>query len=134
MQEVIVEKFGGPEMLKVRDVQTPDPGEGEVRVAITSIGMNHAEIMMREGKYKIASGDPPFVPGLEAGGIIDAIGKGVSGLKVGQRVLLGVDAPRNSSSVTPGGTYRSHYVCKAAQAVPAPDAIPDDQLGAIWLP
>lgn len=134
MREVIVEQFGGPEVLKVRDVDTPEPGPGEVRIAITSIGMNHAEIMMREGKYKIASGDPPFVPGLEAGGIIDAAGEGVTERTIGQRVVLGVDAPRNSESKTPGGSYRSHYICTADQAIVAPDEVDDDQLGAMWLP
>jgi NADPH:quinone reductase-like Zn-dependent oxidoreductase len=70
------------------------------------------------------------VPGLEAGGIIDKIGTGVSDRQEGQRVILGVDAPRHSG----GGTYRTHIVCPAEKAIPAPDAILDDQLGAVWLP
>ncbi len=134
MQEIVIEEFGGPESLVLREVETPEPGTGEVRIAFTSIGMNHAEIMMREGKYKIASGEPPFVPGLEAGGVIDAVGDGVKDRKEGQRVLLGIDAARQDNAATPGGTYRSHFICKAEQAVLAPDEIPDDQLGAIWLP
>ena len=98
---------------------------------VTSIGMNHAELMARRGEYRLTSGDPPFTPGLEAGGIIDALGEGVTAPQIGQRVVVGVDAPRLGSAG--GGTYRSQYICNADQAVPAPDALSDDQLGAIWL-
>ena len=135
MKQVIVDEFGPPQVLQVAEVPTPEPGPGQVRVAVTSIGLNHAELMARRGEYKLASGDPPFTPGIEAGGVIDALGDGVTGLQLGQRVIVGVDAPRAASpdSAVDGGTYRSHYVCAATQIVGAPDAIPDEQLGAIWL-
>jgi NADPH:quinone reductase-like Zn-dependent oxidoreductase len=84
--------------------------------------------MARGGEYKLSSGDPPFTPGLEGGGIIEAVGPGVTQRKPGQRVILSVDTSRKL-----GGTYRSHYVCPADQTLLAPDAIPNEQLGAIWL-
>ncbi len=133
MKHVVVEAFGGVEQLKVVESATPDPGTGQVRVRITSIGMNHAELMGRRGEYKLSTGDPPFVPGLEAGGVIEAVGEGVDGSRVNQRVTLGPNVPRSVDGPH-GGTYRSHIVVEQDLALPAPDAIPDEQLGALWLP
>ncbi|MEX0777643.1 MAG: zinc-dependent alcohol dehydrogenase family protein [Phycisphaeraceae bacterium] len=139
MTRVIVEAFGGIEQLKVVEAPLPQPGPGLVRVRVTSIGMNHADLMARVGQYRISSGDPPFTPGLEAGGVIDALGEGVTDRRVGQRVVIGPDAPRRAaagagaSAAAGGGTYTSHYVCLASQTYLAPDVLPDEQLGAIWL-
>lgn len=132
MQQVVVKAFGGPEVLELQDVATPEPGSGEVRVRITSIGMNHAELMARRGEYRLISGDPPFVPGLEAGGIIDATGPGVTDWREGDRVTLSPAAPRLADTPT-GGTYRSHAIVPQTHVLAAPDALPDEQLGAIWL-
>lgn len=130
MKRVVVEQFGGVETLRVIEEPTPEPGAGEVRVRLTSVGMNHADLMARRGEYKLSSGEPPFTPGLEGGGVIEAIGGGVTWLRIGDRVILGNDLR------TPGqGAYRTHVVCRASGVVPAPPAhvIPDEQLGAIWL-
>lgn len=134
MKIVIVEAFGGPEQLSLVEKPTPVPPPGHVRVKLTSIGMNHADLMARRGEYKLASGDPPFTPGIEGGGIVDAVGDGVHTERVGQRVVLGPDAPRHVSVLAGGGTYRTHYVCKSDQIFTAPDNLPDDQLGTLWLP
>lgn len=137
MKQVIVRKFGGTEVLEIEEVPTPDPGPGEVRIAVTCIGLNHADLMTRRGEYRLMSGDPPFVPGVECGGIVDAVGADVTSLSPGRRVILGYGAPRvtraNPASPTPGGTYRSHYVAPADQFLPAPDNLPDHQLGSLWL-
>lgn len=132
MRQVVVENFGGPEVLELRDVPTPTPGQGQVLVRLTSIGMNHADLMGRRGEYKLSTGDPPFTPGLEGGGVIEAIGDGVDGSRVGERVCLAPDAARLAKGRP--GTYSSHYVCDDGEALVAPDALPDDQLGAVWLP
>ena len=136
MKQVVVKAFGGVENLEIEQLPTPAPGAGEVCIRVTSIGMNHAELMGRRGEYKLSTGEPPFVPGLEAGGVIEAVGQGVDATRVGQRVVIGPDAPRlavKGEAGGYGGTYRSHYICRDNQALAAPDAIPDDQLGAIWL-
>ncbi|MFP4223485.1 MAG: zinc-dependent alcohol dehydrogenase family protein [Phycisphaeraceae bacterium] len=133
MKQVIVEEFGGVDQLQLVELPTPDPQPGEVRVRLTSIGMNHADLMARAGKYKIASGEPPFTPGLEGGGVIEAVGEGVDESRLGQRVSISPDAPRISSPAFVGGTYVTHYVCPADKALPAPDAVPDEQLGSLWL-
>lgn len=135
MKQVIVERFGGPEVLRVVEVPTLRPGlpgAGEVVVRLTSIGMNHADLMARAGAYKLSSGEPPFTPGLEGGGIVEAIGPEVTMRCVGQRVILAPTLPRrNSGSLA--GTYRTHFLCRAEETLPAPDALPDEQLGALWL-
>jgi len=132
MYKVVVNEFGGIDKLTIVDQDTPAPGAGQVLVKLTSVGMNHAELMARRGEYKIASGDPPFIPGLEGGGVVEAVGQGVGSRSVGQRVVLGLDAPR--AALGGEGTYQSHYLVDADRAIPAPDALADEQLGAIWLP
>lgn len=105
----------------------------EVRVRVTSIGLNHADLMGREGKYKVSTGDPPFVPGLEAGGVIEEVGEEVDAARIGERVILAPTLPRPIAGEH-GGTYRSHLVIDESLAMLAPDALPNDQLGAVWLP
>jgi len=138
MKKVIVEQFGHPEVLKIKEFTTPEPAPGEVRVRLTSIGMNHADLMARKGEYRISTGLPPFTPGIEGGGVIDAVGKGVTSRHTGQRVILGADIPQRKAiikeSSSHDGTYSTHYIVSAEKTVPAPDSIPDHQLGAIWLP
>jgi len=111
----------------------PQPDAGQVVVKLTSIGMNQAELMGRQGAYKLSTGDPPFTLGLEGGGVIDSLGDGVTRFKVGDRVTLTPGATRPGEGST-GGAYRTHYRCPATDVMHCPEAIPDDQLGAIWLP
>lgn len=131
MQQVVVERFGGTEELQLREVPTPTPRAGQVLVRLMSIGMNHADLMGRRGDYKLSTGDPPYTPGLEGGGVIEAVGEGVDTSRVGERVVLAPQVTRPQRGL--GGTYRSHYVCGADEPFVAPAGIPDDWLGALWL-
>jgi NADPH:quinone reductase-like Zn-dependent oxidoreductase len=138
MQVVVVHRFGGPEELVVEQRPLDAPGPGRVRLRLTSIGMNHADLMARRGEYRLSSGDPPFVPGIEAGGVIDSLGPGVVGFRVGQRVILTPDAPRRSTGTGAeadylGGTYRSHYYCGPEHLLAVPDQVPEPLTGALWL-
>lgn len=139
MYRAVVKGFGDIDQLVLEDCPTPTPAPGEVVVRLTSIGMNHAELMARRGEYRLLSGNPPFIPGLEGGGVIVAVGEGVTETDnselqrfEGQRVMLALDAP--ASRGIGQGTYQSHYVVAADKTVLAPDAIPDEWLGALWLP
>lgn len=132
MYKVVVSAFGGSEKLEVVDLPDPTPDPGDVVIHLTSIGMNNAELMARRGEYKLVSGNPPFTPGLEGGGLITAVGEDVTQRQVGQRVILSLGAP--ASKGVGQGTYQSHYVVRAEQTIPVPPAVPDDLLGALWLP
>ncbi len=132
MRTIIVNHFGGPEALEQAELPTPEPGPTQVRVRITSIGLNHADLMGRAGRYKASTGEPPFVPGIESGGVIEAVGAGVDDSRIGERIILGPNVPRAIDGAH-GGTYRTHLIAEASIALPAPDALPNEQLGAVWL-
>ena len=132
-KQIIVEQFGGPENLLIKDTPIPAPAEGEVLVKITSIGMNHADLLARKGLYKISSGEPPFTPGIEGGGVIESVGSSVSSVKPGDRVVVTPDAPRAGAGGF-GGTYQEYYCVPESKVLLAPKEIPDNQLGALWLP
>jgi NADPH:quinone reductase-like Zn-dependent oxidoreductase len=134
VKQVVVRQFGGPEVLEIINQPTPVPGAGEVLVRLTSVGMNHADLMARAGEYKLSSGQPPFTPGIEGGGVVEAAGTAVQDVKAGQRVILSPDAPRRMNpSGGMDGTYTTHYVVPSEQVIRVPDAVPDDQIGALWL-
>lgn len=132
MQVIVVNRYGGPEVLEHVALPTPEPGPMQVRVRVTSVGMNHADLMGRAGRYKASTGQVPFVPGLEAGGIIEAVGEHVDSARLGERIILAPSVPRAVEGAH-GGTYRSHIVIDESLAMLAPDALPDEQLGAVWL-
>ncbi|WP_433303681.1 synaptic vesicle VAT-1 family membrane protein [Actinoplanes sp. CA-030573] len=86
MRAVWITKPGGPEVLAVRESAAPEPGPGEVRIAVRAAGLNFAEVMARQGLYPDAP-KPPCVVGYEVAGVVDAVGAGAEGLTVGQRVV-----------------------------------------------
>ena len=84
MRAIEIEKTGGPEVLVLRELPVPQPGQQQVLVKIEAIGVNFIDIYLREGRYPAKL---PFVPGQEAAGVVTALGPGVSGFKVGDRVV-----------------------------------------------
>jgi NADPH:quinone reductase-like Zn-dependent oxidoreductase len=132
MYKIIVNAFGGTDQFSIVEEANPIPEGDRVSIRLTSIGMNHAELMARRGEYRLISGAPPFTPGIEGGGYIEAIGDRVTDRYVGQRVSLSLDAP--ASHGTGKGTYTSHYLVAASKTIPVPDRLGDELLGAIWLP
>ncbi|MGD1895621.1 MAG: alcohol dehydrogenase catalytic domain-containing protein [Phormidesmis sp.] len=128
LQEVVVNEFGGPEQLENQVSAPLSPQTGEVVINLKSIGMNQADLMARRGEYRLSSGDPPFTPGIEGGGVISAVGEGVVNRHVGQRVTLTISAPAGR------GTYRSQFLALAEETIPVPDEIDDALIGALWLP
>ncbi|MGJ7524746.1 zinc-dependent alcohol dehydrogenase family protein [Variovorax sp. GB1P17] len=79
--------FGGADVLKIEGSETPAPAEGEVRIAVQAIGLNRADALWRENMY-IEDATLPAGLGNEAAGVIDAVGEGVEGLAVGDRVAV----------------------------------------------
>ncbi len=86
MRQVWISKPGEPEVLEVREAPDPEPGEGEVRIAVEAAGINFADIMARMDAYPDLPGIP-IVVGYEVAGTIDAVGKGVDEGRVGEQVL-----------------------------------------------
>lgn len=80
-------EYGGPEVLRIEEVEVPAPGPGEVRIRVRALGLNRAEAMLRSGTYLEAPAFPSGL-GFEAAGTIDALGEGVTGLAPGDAVSV----------------------------------------------
>lgn len=83
MRAIRVEQTGGPEVLRLADAPIPEPGPGQARVKLEAVGVNFIEIYQRTGAYKLSL---PWTPGGEGAGVVDAVGPGVTEVKVGDRV------------------------------------------------
>ncbi len=87
MKAVIITQPGGPEVLAIQDVETPEPVGDYVRVRVRAAGINRADLLQRAGGYPAPAGSPAHIPGLEFAGEVDAIGPQVRMWKPGQRVM-----------------------------------------------
>ena len=97
MKRVVVDHFGGPEVLKVVEEDDPRPGPGEVRVRVLAAGVSFTDAQLRAGTY-LGGPKPPFTPGYELVGVVEELGPGCSRLREGDRVgaltVWGADAER----------------------------------------
>ncbi len=97
MKRVVVERYGGPEVLRVVEEDDPRPGQGEVRVRVLAAGVSFTDACLRAGTY-LGVPLPPFTPGYELVGVVDELGPGCTRLRVGDRVgaltVWGADAER----------------------------------------
>ncbi len=121
MRVVEIVRPGGPEQLSVREVPDPAPGPGEVLLEIAAAGVNRADLMQREGHYPPPPGAPPW-PGLEASGTVAALGSGVDGWAIGDRV----------AALVSGGGYAERLVVPVGQLLHVPDQL--DLVDAAGLP
>jgi NADPH2:quinone reductase len=98
MKRVVVERFGGPEVLKVIEEDAPQPGAGEVRVKVLAAGVSFTDSQLRAGTYLPGAPKPPFTPGYELVGVVEELGPGCSRLQEGDRIgaltVWGADADR----------------------------------------
>src|SRR5437867_8839981 len=97
MKRVVIDHFGGPEVLQVVEEDDPRPGPGEVRVRVLAAGVSFSDALLRAGIY-LGGPKPPFTPGYELVGVVEELGSGCSRLQVGDRVaalmVWGADAER----------------------------------------
>jgi NADPH:quinone reductase len=97
MKRVIVDHFGGPEVLRVVEDDDHRPEAGEVRVRVLAAGVSYTDAMLRAGTY-LGVPKPPFTPGYELVGVVEELGPGCSRLRVGDRIgtltVWGADAER----------------------------------------
>src|SRR5262245_51980530 len=96
MKRVVVDHFGGPEVLRVMEDDAPRPGPGEVRVRVLAAGVSFTDAQLRAGTYIPGAPKPPFTPGYELVGIVEELGPGCTRLRVGDRIgaltVWGADA------------------------------------------
>lgn len=111
-QQIAIEKFGSASTLHVSELSPRPPGDDEVAIDVAYSGVNFADIQMRLGFYPDAP-KKPFVPGYEVSGRITAIGKSVTGLRVGDAVIAG----------TYFGGYASHVTIPARQVFKLPSTV-----------
>jgi NADPH:quinone reductase len=112
MRVVLAERQGGPEVLSVAERPVPEPGEGEVLVEVAAAGVNFMDIYQREGVGGYRR-EAPFIQGGEGAGTVTALGEGVTGVSVGDRVAW----------TSGGGSYAEQAVLPASRAIPVPAAI-----------
>ncbi|WP_285734705.1 quinone oxidoreductase [Nocardiopsis sp. ATB16-24] len=120
MRAIVIEEQGGPEVLRLSERPDPVPGRGEVLVDVQARGVNFIDIYQRSGLYDVPL---PFVPGMEAAGVITAVGEGATDLSVGARVGWAM-AP---------GAYADRAVVKASLVVPVPEQVSAEQAAALLL-
>jgi NADPH:quinone reductase-like Zn-dependent oxidoreductase len=111
MRALVITEHGPPDVLRVQERPDPRPGRGQVRVRVRAAGVNFADLLARVGLYPEAP-KPPCVVGYEIAGEVDAVGEGVEGLAVGDRVMGGCRF----------GGYAELAVADAGALVPLPDA------------
>ncbi|WP_136523318.1 NAD(P)H-quinone oxidoreductase [Geomonas ferrireducens] len=120
MKAVLMEGFGGVEVLKVGEMEKPAPKENEVLVKVYATSINRPDLVQREGKYPPPPGDSEIL-GLEVAGVIEALGSGVTGWKVGDRVV----------SLVGGGGYAEYAVAYANHLMAIPDTVSFEEAACI---
>lgn len=122
MKALVSAAVGGPETLVVRERSVPEPGPGEVRIRVAACGINYPDALIIEDRYQFRP-ERPFSPGAEVSGIIDAVGEGVSGLAIGDRVLGGEVC----------GGLAEQLVIAAWRCFRIPNEMPFDQAAAFLM-
>src|SRR6516162_426549 len=117
-----VRKTGGPEVMQWEDVPVGDPGEGQVRIRHTAIGVNFIDTYHRSGLYPLPS--LPSGLGSEGAGVVEAVGKGVTHIKAGDRIAYAGGPP---------GSYAEARLMPADRLVKLPSGIDDRAAAAMML-
>jgi NADPH:quinone reductase len=112
MRSVVCKELGPPDQLEVTEGPPPEPREGQVRIAVRAAGVNYVDGLIAAGRYQVKL-TPPFVPGSEVAGVIDAVGADVDEQRIGERVFatLGV------------GGFAEAAIARAGDAQPIPEVL-----------
>lgn len=121
MRAAVITASGGPEVLEVRDIPTPEPGEGHVRIRVFASALNRADLLQRAGRYPAPPGSPAHIPGIELAGEVDSVGPGVTTLRRGQRVF----------GIAGGGCHAEYVVVHERTVAEVPDGLGWEEAGAI---
>jgi NADPH:quinone reductase len=121
MQAVVITQPGGPEVLKIQEVETPQPVGDWVRVRVRAAGLNRADLAQRAGFYPAPVGSPADIPGLEFAGEVDAVGPFVTRWNVGQRVM----------GLVGGGSHAEYLIVHEGMLIEIPENLDFVQAAAI---
>lgn len=121
MQAVVITRPGGPEVLEIREVETPQPVGDWVRVRVRAAGLNRADLAQRAGFYPAPVGSPADIPGMEFAGEVDAVGPFVTRWKVGQRVM----------GLVGGGSHAEYLIVHEGMLIEIPENLDFVQAAAI---
>src|SRR4029077_15901868 len=124
MKAIRVHEFGGPEVLKLEDVPTPQPSAGQALVRIHAAGVNPYDTYMRAGTYALKP-SLPYTPGSDGAGVVEAVGEGAKNVKRGDHVYTG-------RTIT--GSYAEYALALEEQVHPLPAKIDFKQGAGIWVP
>jgi NADPH:quinone reductase len=121
MRAVVISRPGGPDVLELRDVPRPDPGDREIRVRVHSTAVNRADLLQRAGAYPAPAGSPADIPGLEYAGVVDEVGALVTRWRAGDRVM----------GLVGGGSYAEYVVTHEQEAGAVPASLSFEQAAAV---
>lgn len=122
MKAMLSEAPGGPETLVLKEIDTPQPGKGQVRLRVHAAGLNFPDTLIIRDMYQMKP-PRPFAPGGEVAGEIEAVGDGVAGFVPGDRVL----------AMTGFGGFATHVVADATKVIKIPDNMPYDEASCLVL-
>jgi putative PIG3 family NAD(P)H quinone oxidoreductase len=120
MKAILLDKFGGPEVLEIGDTAKPEPGDAQVLIKVEATSVNRADTIQRMGHYPAPKGESPLL-GLEVAGTVDAIGPGVQGFERGERVM----------SLVGGGGYAEYATAYASHLIRIPPAMSFEQAACV---
>jgi NADPH:quinone reductase len=124
MKAIRVHEFGGPEVLRLEDVPEPRPSAGQVLVRVRAAGVNPVDTYIRSGVHAVKPA-LPYTPGLDAAGEVEAVGEGVTRVKVGQRVY---------TAGSLNGAYAELALCDESQCHPLPERVTFPQGAGVFTP
>lgn len=120
MKAILAAQCGGPEQMKLMEVPAPIPGRGQAVVRLAAIGVNYIDVYFRTGLYKA---DLPVALGMEAAGVVESVGEGVTEVRAGDRVAYAMAR----------GAYATHHAVPAWQLVRIPPALGFEAAAAAML-
>ncbi len=125
MKAIRVNAYGGPEVLRLEEIETSRPGPGQALVRLAAAGVNFVDVYYRRGAFPMTVSPPslPFTPGLEAAGVVEAVGDGVTNVKPGDRVAY----------THQRGAYAEASVVEAGRLIPLPEDFSFEQGAALTL-
>ena len=119
MKAMVLERHGDPRSFKERDLPTPDPGAGELRIRIDAVSVNPVDCKMRSGRLPVPL---PAVLGRDVAGVVDALGEGTSGFAKGEAVMAVLFGPRSNGAYARYVTVPTAFVARAPKNLSPPEA------------